>query len=173
MTEGESTNIPDRQALPYRPCVGLMLLNRRGEAFIGNRIASDHFVAWQMPQGGIDPGETPDQAAMRELHEEVGTDRAEILAAHPDWLNYDLPESVLGQALGGRFRGQTQKWFALRFTGADKDIHIDTAHPEFNRWRWCPLDDIPGLIVPFKRRVYERVIQEFRPLAERLARESE
>ncbi|MFP3942630.1 MAG: RNA pyrophosphohydrolase [Alphaproteobacteria bacterium] len=162
--------MPDRRALPYRPCVGLMLLNRRGEAFIGNRITSDHFVAWQMPQGGIDPGETPEEAAMRELHEEVGTDKAEILAAHPDWLNYELPDPVLGRALNGKYRGQTQKWFALRFTGTDEDIDIRTAHPEFNRWRWCPLDGVLEHIVSFKRPVYERVIEEFRPLAERVAR---
>lgn len=146
-----------------------MLLNRRGEAFIGNRISSDHFVAWQMPQGGIDPGETPEQAAMRELREEVGTTRAEILAAHPEWLNYELPDEVLGRALQGRFRGQTQKWFALRFTGSDAEIDIRTPHPEFSKWRWCALDEIVELIVPFKRAVYEQVVAEFRPIALRLA----
>lgn len=163
------TDRPDRQRLPYRPCVGLMLLNASGQAFIGNRISSDHFVAWQMPQGGIDPGETPEEAALRELHEEVGTDKAEILSAHPQWLNYDIPDELLGRALGGRYRGQTQKWFALRFTGTDADIDVHTAHPEFDRWRWSPLGELIELIVPFKRPVYEQVIVTFRPLAERLA----
>ena len=163
------TNTARARDLPYRPCVGLMLLNHRGEAFIGNRISSDHFIAWQMPQGGIDPGEAPEEAALRELHEEVGTASAEILATHPDWLNYDLPEEVLGRALGGRYRGQTQKWFALRFTGTEAEIDIQTAQPEFNQWRWCALDEIVELIVPFKRPVYERVIDDFRPVAERLA----
>ena len=167
--EKQAAETVDRDSLPYRPCVGLMLLNRRGEVFIGNRIVSDHFVAWQMPQGGIDSGETPEEAALRELHEEVGTEQAEILAAHPDWLNYELPEAVLGQALNGKYRGQTQKWFALRFTGTDADINIHTPHPEFNSWRWCSLCEVTDLVVPFKRPVYERVVTEFRPLAERLA----
>lgn len=152
----------DPTTLPYRPCVGIMLLNRRGEVFVGRRI--DTPDAWQMPQGGIDAGETPVQAALRELEEEIGTDRAEVLAQTPDWLRYDLPPELVGVAWKGRYRGQEQKWVACRFTGSDADITLATAHPEFDAWQWVAIDRVVELIVPFKREIYAQVVAAFRHL---------
>lgn len=149
--------------LPYRPAVGAMLLSREGRVFVGQRLDST-LEAWQMPQGGIDEGETPEEAVRRELMEEVGTARAEILRESRDWLYYDLPESLQGKLWGGRYRGQRQKWFALRFTGEDGDIAIDTEEPEFRAWRWVEASELPAIIVPFKRALYEAVIEEFREL---------
>ncbi|MGB8365388.1 MAG: RNA pyrophosphohydrolase [Rhizomicrobium sp.] len=150
--------------LPYRPCVGIMLFNREGLVFVGKRI--DQTVeGWQMPQGGIDGNETPAEAAFRELKEEVGTDKAELLREHDQWLAYDLPAHLLGVALHGRYRGQRQKWLALRFTGEDGDINIATAHPEFAHWKWLAVEALPRLIVPFKRDTYAKVIAAFRDLA--------
>lgn len=158
---------PPRRAdveLPYRAGVGVMLINRAGLVFIGRRI-NQETEGWQMPQGGIDPGETPEEAARRELHEEVGTDRAVILAESATWLTYDLPRHLMGKALHGRYRGQRQKWFAFRFEGEDKDINLAASpHPEFDAWRWVWLDDLPKLIVPFKREIYKALLEEFRPL---------
>lgn len=155
---------PKREDLPYRPCVGIMLLNREGHAFVGKRI--DQTVeGWQMPQGGIDDGETPAQAGMRELQEETGTASAVILRQMDEWLQYDLPDHLLGVALHGRYRGQKQKWLAMRFTGQDRDINIKTREPEFAAWKWLPLDTLPGVIVPFKREIYTKVIAAFRDLA--------
>ncbi len=145
---------------PYRPGVGIMLIDDAGRVFAGRRL--DNPDAWQMPQGGIDPGESPRAAALRELAEEIGTDRAEILAESRDWLAYDLPPELAAKVWGGRFRGQRQKWFAMRFTGADADIVLDTAHPEFDAWRWMAVADLLDAIVPFKRALYAAVIDEFR-----------
>lgn len=147
--------------LPYRPCVGIMLLNRAGAVFVAKRIdmPSD---AWQMPQGGIDPGEDPRAAALRELAEETGTDKAEIVGEVAEWLDYDLPPELQGRLWGGRYRGQRQKWFAMRFTGADKDIDIATKHPEFSAWKWAPIETLPALAISFKRPIYERLVAEFR-----------
>lgn len=150
--------------LPYRPCVGVMLFNRDGLVFVGRRI--DQTVeGWQMPQGGIDEGETPAQAGLRELKEETGTDKAVILREHSDWLAYDLPAHLLGVALHGRYRGQKQKWLAMRFMGEDRDINIATPEPEFAQWKWLAVEALPRLIVPFKRDTYAKVIAEFRDLA--------
>ncbi len=150
--------------LPYRPCVGVMLINRDGLVFVGKRI--DQTVeGWQMPQGGIDAGETPGEAALRELEEEIGTNKARILREHPDWLCYDLPRHLLGVALHGRYRGQKQKWIAMRFTGSDSDIDVATAEPEFASWKWLAIEALPRLIVPFKRDTYAKVIADFRDLA--------
>lgn len=121
--------------------------------------------AWQMPQGGIDPGETPREAALRELKEEVGTDKAEIVAVSRGWYRYDLPPELQGWVWGGRYRGQRQRWFALRFNGVDADIDIHTKHAEFSEWRWTPIATIPRLIVPFKRDLYAALIDEFGHLA--------
>jgi putative (di)nucleoside polyphosphate hydrolase len=150
--------------LPYRPCVGIMLLNREGKVFVGKRI--DQTVeGWQMPQGGIDKGETPRQAALRELKEEVGTDKAEILGEMEDWLTYDLPAHLVGVAFNGKFRGQRQKWFALRFTGKDADIDLTSHEPEFSEWKWLALDVLPDMIVPFKRGTYAAVVRALRKYA--------
>jgi putative (di)nucleoside polyphosphate hydrolase len=154
---------------PLRPCVGVMLINGDGRAFVGQRI--DVFEeAWQMPQGGIDKGESPRDAAMRELHEETGTTKGEIVAEVADWLDYELPKDTAAGRWGGKYRGQTQKWFALRFTGTDADIDLEAHDPEFKAWRWMELDALPGLVVPFKRPIYERVVAEFRPVAKRIAK---
>lgn len=157
------TKTPDRSALPYRPCAGIMLVNPQGRVFVAKRIdmPSDH---WQMPQGGIDEGEDPRTAALRELHEEIGTDRAEILAETADWLLYDLPDDLVGKIWKGRYRGQKQKWFLMRFTGTDSDIDIATHNPEFSDWKWIPVDQVPEVIVPFKRDVYDQVVAEFAPV---------
>ena len=150
--------------LPYRPCVGAMLINREGLVFVGKRI--DQTVeGWQMPQGGIEPGETPAEAALRELEEEIGTNKASVLREMDEWLAYDLPQHLLGVALHGRYRGQKQKWVALRFEGDDTDINIRTAEPEFGAWKWLALEALPRLIVPFKRDTYQKVIHAFRDLA--------
>ena len=162
---------PTTAALPYRRGVGAMLINRQGKVFVGRRAGSSRRRGtWQMPQGAIDPGETPATAVRRELEEETGTRKAEVVAETRDWLTYDLPPDLVGVAWGGKYRGQTQKWFALRFTGQDSDFVLDNHHkPEFDRWRWAAMDELPGLIVPFKRRLYDDVIAEFRDLPERIA----
>lgn len=154
-------------SLPYRQGVGLMLFNPAGLVWVGRRL--DQTVeAWQMPQGGIDEGETPEQAALRELEEEIGTASAVIVGESEGWLTYDLPPDLVGVAWKGRYRGQKQKWFALRFTGSDDEIKIDGEHPEFAEWRWVPFDRLIDLIVPFKRDLYAEVTAEFADLAKRM-----
>ncbi|MDA5192764.1 RNA pyrophosphohydrolase [Govanella unica] len=160
----KSPDSKDPASLPYRPCVGVTLFNARGLVFIGQRIDTE-IEAWQMPQGGIDEGEDPKTAAFRELFEETGIDQAEIIAEHPDWLTYDLPPHLVGKVWKGRYRGQIQKWFAMRFLGDDSAIHLDTPHPEFNAWRWVPLAETPNLIVPFKRALYADISRVFAPYA--------
>ena len=155
---------PERIArLPYRRCVGILLLNDSGQVFVAQRNDASA-PAWQMPQGGIDKGEDPAVAAKRELQEEIGTDKASILAESRDWFSYDLPAELVPKVWKGRYRGQTQKWFAMRFEGSDEDIHLDTDHPEFTSWRWADPRELPDMIVPFKRQVYERVLNEFASL---------
>jgi putative (di)nucleoside polyphosphate hydrolase len=152
--------------LPYRRNVGAVLFNRDGRVFVARRAdlpnAEGPAGGWQLPQGGIDPGEDPRAAVLRELAEEIGTDRAEIIGEHPDWLSYDLPRDLLGVALGGRYRGQTQRWFALRFLGEDVDIRLDNdPHPEFDAWRWAELAELPALAVGFKLAIYQTLAQAF------------
>lgn len=149
--------------LPYRSGVGIILLNRDGEAFVGRRIDTPG-DAWQMPQGGIDADEPPCDAALRELEEEIGTDKALVVAESEDWLTYEYPPDLVGVAWDGRYRGQRQKWFLMRFTGDDSDIALETEHPEFNAWKWVPLKELPHLTVAFKRQVYLDVLVEFRAL---------
>lgn len=148
--------------LPYRPCAGVVLINKDALIFAGQRI--DWAGAWQMPQGGIDKGETPEQAALRELTEETGVsaDRVEPVTVASDWLYYDLPPELLGTAWKGKYRGQKQKWFLFRFLGDDSDIDIRTEHPEFDQWCWMRADDLITHIVPFKREVYRQVFRAFR-----------
>ena len=152
--------------LPYRPCVGIMLFNDEGKVFVGKRI--DQTVeGWQMPQGGIDKGETPKAAALRELMEEVGTDKAEIVGEMQDWVTYDLPSHLVGVAFRGKYKGQRQKWFALRFTGKDADINLTAHEPEFSAFQWVKPEALPELIVPFKRDTYKQVLAALGPLAKR------
>ncbi len=156
--------LPDSEKTFYRPAVGIMLLNCAGQVFVGRRIDMPAgLAAWQMPQGGIDPGETPRAAALRELTEEVGTAKADILGESRSWLHYDVPAEIAAAMWGGRYRGQRQKWFAMRFTGEDADIDpAATEHPEFDAWEWVMPERLPDLIVPFKRLLYLDVLAEFR-----------
>ena len=147
---------------PYRPCVGIFLLNNDGLVFAGRRIDS-RAKAWQMPQGGIDAGESPLQACMREMREEIGTNTAELINQHDDWLYYDIPLPLADRLWQGRYKGQKQKWMALRFTGDDSDINIATEEPEFCEWKWLSPHDLVDLAVPFKRDVYQNVLAAFAP----------
>lgn len=166
----------DPETLPYRPCVGIMVLNPAGLVWAGHRIAEpDGEMAgssrlWQMPQGGIDKGEEPFPAALRELYEETGMRSVSLIAEAPGWLTYDLPRDLVGLAFKGRYRGQTQKWYALRFEGDESEIAINPPpgghEAEFDAWAWKPMDELPDLIVPFKRALYVQVIGAFRHLAE-------
>ena len=156
---------PDAAArLPYRPCVGVTLINPAGLVFAGQRLDSA-VPAWQMPQGGIDRGESPEAAALRELEEEIGVApaRVEVLDVTPDWLRYDLPPELMGKVWGGRFRGQEQRWFLMRFLGEDGEIVLETEHPEFSSWRWIDAEALLAGIVPFKRDIYAQVLARFRP----------
>jgi putative (di)nucleoside polyphosphate hydrolase len=161
-----------RQSLPYRPCAGAMLINRAGLVFAGHRagLAADDPTAWQMPQGGIDPGEEPLAAARRELWEETSVRSAELVAESVHWLTYDVPDELASGRFARKWRGQTQKWFAFRFTGPDSEIDIVApgggAHPaEFDAWAWLPLAELPGRVVPFKRPIYEALALEFASVA--------
>jgi putative (di)nucleoside polyphosphate hydrolase len=147
---------------PYRPCVGIFLLNDAGKVFAGRRVDS-RVEAWQMPQGGIDAGETPIDACMREMREEIGTNNAELVTQHDDWLYYDIPLPLADRLWQGQYKGQKQKWMALRFTGSDADINIATEEPEFCEWKWLSPGDLVDLAVPFKRDVYEAVLAAFAP----------
>jgi putative (di)nucleoside polyphosphate hydrolase len=172
----------DRESMPYRDCVGAAVFNGEGRVFIGRRKpeddpedSSEHGSPWQMPQGGIDKGENPRDAAVRELFEETSIRSVELVAEAPGWIYYDLPDDALGIALKGKYRGQRQRWFAYRFTGAETEINVtepgDGSMPaEFDQWRWEELERLPELIVPFKKQAYIEVVTAFRDLPEKLRR---
>jgi putative (di)nucleoside polyphosphate hydrolase len=153
----------DPGSLPYRPAAGIMLLNREGKVFVAQRRDST-LEAWQMPQGGLDPGEQPLAGALRELEEETGIAAAKVEIVHrlDRTLFYDLPPDLVGKLWKGRWRGQEQHWFLARFLGEDSDVNLDTAEPEFRAWRWAEPEELPAMIVPFKKQLYERVLAEFR-----------
>lgn len=153
----------DLSEYSYRPAVGVMLVDRAGKVWVGQRLDST-LEAWQMPQGGLDPGETPREGALRELHEETGIDPAlvEIVAQAKEELTYDLPHDLIGKIWKEKWRGQRQTWFLARFLGTDADVRIDTPDPEFRAWKWAEAEELPAMIVPFKRTLYERVLAEFR-----------
>jgi putative (di)nucleoside polyphosphate hydrolase len=161
--------MPSYESLPYRPCAGIMVLNRTGQVFVGRRKGGPEHVdathVWQMPQGGIDDNEDSYQAALRELYEETSIRSVEKLGEIADWLAYDIPRDIVGEAWGGKYRGQKQKWYALRFTGDDSEIDIVNPggghKPEFIAWRWAEIGELADLVVPFKRPLYERVVVEF------------
>jgi len=164
--------MPAYESLPYRPCVGVAVFNHNGRVFIGKRRGGPEHVdathSWQMPQGGVDPGEDPWPAALRELYEETNIRSAKKLGEIAEWLSYDIPRAIVGEAWKGKYRGQTQKWFAVRFTGDEGEIDINRPgghKPEFIAWRWEQLERLPALIIPFKRKVYERVVREFATFA--------
>ena len=163
---------PEQPQLSYRPCVGIMLLNAAGLVWIGRRPDAANEPEgpgswWQMPQGGIDEDEDPAKAALRELEEETGIHSVKIIAESPGWYAYDLPQGLRPRAWGGRYCGQRQKWFAMRFVGQDDEVALERPghKPEFDAWRWAPIDELLGLIVPFKREVYRDVVRDFGPLA--------
>ncbi len=161
------------ESLPYRPCAGMMVLNAQGLVFIGRRSSGPEHIdathVWQMPQGGIDANEDSYKAALRELYEETNIRSVEKLGEIADWLTYDIPRAIIGEAWGGKYRGQKQKWYAFRFTGPESEIDISnpagTHHPEFIAWRWVAMQELPDLVVPFKRPTYERVVKEFAKFA--------
>ncbi|MBX9805824.1 MAG: RNA pyrophosphohydrolase [Alphaproteobacteria bacterium] len=151
--------------IEYRKGVGLMILNAQGLVWVGQRRDTGHIIdpnAWQMPQGGIDNVETPWQAALREMKEEIGTVNVRLIAETPDWITYDFPEELGNTLWGGRFFGQTQKWFLLEYLGDDSEININTRHPEFVAWRWVDPKELPDLIVPFKHDLYIKILEEFK-----------
>ena len=170
---------PDRQSLPYRDCVGVTIFNQQGNVFIGRRLvdqaaedSSETGAPWQMPQGGIDKGEDPLRAALRELHEETNITSVSLLAEAPEWIHYELPDEALGIALKGKYRGQRQRWFAFAFTGKDSEIDVLTPgggkhKAEFDAWRWERLSQLPALIVPFKQEAYRKVVAAFADIPQR------
>lgn len=168
---------PERDSMPYRACVGIVVFNRNGKVFAGRRKPKSHEQveqAWQLPQGGIDAGEEPLNAAIRELFEETSIQAVSLLAAAPDWIYYDLPDQALGVSLKGKYRGQKQKWFAYLYEGDESEIDVEHpgggAHPsEFDAWRWEDLSTLPDLIVPFKRAAYEQVVAAFADIPQKLA----
>lgn len=163
------------ESLPYRPCAGVAVFNSQGLVFVGRRAGGPEHVdathVWQMPQGGIDEGEDPYKAALRELYEETDIKSVQKLGEIADWLAYDIPRDLIGQAWGGKYRGQKQKWYALRFSGEEREINVTAPagghRPEFIDWQWVSLRDVPDLVVPFKRDTYARVVREFENFAKR------
>ena len=176
-----SADRPARESLPYRDCVGVAVFNSQGNVFIGRRKAEgdpeqsvEHGAPWQMPQGGIDKGEDPLRAALRELHEETNMSSVSLLAEAPEWIHYELPDDALGVALGGKYRGQRQRWFAFAFTGEESEIDVLTPGggkftAEFDEWRWEKLSRTPSLIVSFKKDAYDKIVEAFADIPQRFA----
>lgn len=155
-----------RNFLPYRLGVGMMIINDRNQIFVGKRIDAK-MQAWQMPQGGIDLGETPSKAALREMLEETGSASGYIIAESKNWYSYDIPKFLIPKLWGGSYKGQKQKWFLIKFTGSDDDINLATDHQEFSEWRWADINELYDIIIPFKRKLYQAVLDEFKPLLSR------
>lgn len=155
----------DYSRLPFRPGVGMMILNKENKIFVGKRINSKT-NGWQMPQGGIDLGETPSSAALREMYEEIGSSNAKILAESKNWYSYRIPDFLVPKLWDGKFCGQKQKWFLIKFLGADEEIQITTPSPEFEEWKWVAVEDLLNGVVPFKILLYQKIINEFLPLIE-------
>jgi putative (di)nucleoside polyphosphate hydrolase len=147
-------------SLPYRPGVGMMIINSDNKIFVGKRVDTK-VIAWQMPQGGIVPGETPSVAALREMSEEIGSNKGYIIAESKYWYSYDVPAFLIPKLWNGNFRGQKQRWFLIRFTGTNEDINVNTKDPEFDEWRWTSLDELLSIIIPFKRKLYQAIVREF------------
>ncbi len=148
--------------LPYRPCVGMMILNKNHQVFVAQRTDSKT-QAWQMPQGGINIGETPSKAVYREMLEEIGTNNAKIILESKAWYSYDIPDFLISKLWQGSYRGQKQKWFLIQFLGEDKEININTLSPEFSAWQWVEIDELVNIIVPFKKKLYATIVAEFKP----------
>ncbi|MDX1917006.1 MAG: RNA pyrophosphohydrolase [Rickettsiaceae bacterium] len=161
-TKYNRSNSLGHELLPFRPCVGMMILNHENKVFVAQR-TDTKVQAWQMPQGGINIGETPSKAAFREMKEEIGTDNAKILIESNNWYSYDIPPFMISKLWNGNYRGQKQKWFLIRFLGEDSEINIKTSTPEFSEWRWVEIDSLVDIIVPFKRKLYKAVVSEFAP----------
>ena len=153
----------DKTSLPYRPCVGVMLVNDKNKVFVARRIDTK-VEAWQMPQGGIDEGEEAKDCAFREMEEEIGTGNAEIIAEYNGWLEYDLPDHLLGKVWKGKYRGQKMRWFLMRYLGKDSDINLETEHPEFSEWKWIDIENLADDIVEFKKPLYRKLVQYFTPM---------
>ena len=154
----------DYANLPYRLGVGIMVINAQKKIFIGKRIDTKNPFAWQMPQGGIDDGETPSKAALREMAEEIGSKQGDIIAESKNWYCYDLPLKVIPRMWNGRYKGQKQKWFLIKYNGLDSDINLLTEHPEFVKWRWIKAQHLTKVVVPFKKSLYEAVLSEFKTM---------
>lgn len=161
-----SSDVFHIQSLPYRLGVGMMIINNYNQIFVGKRIDTK-IEAWQMPQGGIDLGETPSRAVLREMEEEIGSNSGSIVAESKNWYSYDLPKFLIPKLWNGSYKGQKQKWFLIEFTGSDSDINLQTAHPEFEDWRWVDIDALDSLIIPFKKRLYQAVMLEFKPFLQK------
>lgn len=153
----------DKEKLPYRRGVGIVLLNDDQHVFTACRIDTTS-EAWQMPQGGIDDGEQPQDAVLRELEEETSITSIEYIAESKEWLSYDLPDHLIPKIWKGQYRGQEQMWYLYRFTGDESEIDLNTSHPEFHCWKWTPLKELPEMIVPFKKSLYEQIVTEFSPV---------
>lgn len=153
----------DTRNLPYRLGVGMMIINQAGQVFVGKRIDAKT-DAWQMPQGGIDLGETPSRAALREMMEEIGSNNGYIVAESKNWYSYDLPKFLIPKLWNGSYKGQKQKWFLIQFTGTNNDININTSDPEFLEWQWVDVENLVDIIIPFKKKLYAAVMEEFTPM---------